>query len=80
LKEIETLEKANQHIATLIPHSPYCFGKIVDYLCLKRLHLLGLMIMTKEPALPEVSDSQKERFEKIVRYYFPGDAAKFVLG
>jgi hypothetical protein len=78
LKEIETLEKANEHIATFIAHSPYCFGKLLDYLRLKRLHLLGLT--TKEPALPKVCDSQKERFEKIVKYYFPGDAAKFVLG
>ena len=30
--------------------------------------------------MPRVQESQKKRFEKVVRYYFPGDVAKFVLG
>jgi hypothetical protein len=77
-KEIEKLEKSSQDIVTLIEHSPYCFGKMLDYLRLKRLHLLGLF--EEEPALPKVCDSQKDRFEKVVKYYFPGDSAKFILG
>jgi hypothetical protein len=78
LKEIEKLEKASRDIVTLIEHSPYCFGKMLDYLRSKQLHSQGLL--EKEPALPKVCDSQKKRFEKVVKYYFPGDAAKFILG
>ena len=77
-KEIEKLEKASRDIVTLIEHSPYCFGKMLDYLRSKQLHSQGLL--EKEPALPKVCDSQKKRFEKVVKYYFPGDAAKFILG
>ena len=77
LKEIEKLDKATQEIMTLIEHSPYCFGKILNHLCLMKLHLLGLIV--KEPTLPEVDESQKQRFEKVVKYYFPGNAAKIIL-
>ncbi|KAL7551066.1 hypothetical protein ACHAWF_014267 [Thalassiosira exigua] len=62
---------------TLIEHSAYCFGKILDHLRLKHLHSLGLV---EEPPLPVVRDSQKGRFEKVVKYYFPGDSAKVILG
>jgi hypothetical protein len=78
LKEIEKLEKASRDIVTLIEHSPYCFGKMLDYLRLKQLHSQGLL--EEEPALPKVCDSQMKRFEKVVKYYFPGDSAKFILG
>ena len=78
LKEIENLEKASRDFASMIEHSPYCFGKILDHLRLRRFHLLGLL--AEEPLLPKVYDSQKDRFEKIVKYYFPGDAAKSILG
>ena len=77
LKEISLLERTSRDFVTLIEHSPYCFGKILDYLRLKQLHLMGLII--NEPALPQVCDSQKNRFEKVVKYYFPGDAAKSIL-
>jgi hypothetical protein len=79
LKEIVKLEKSScRDNATLIEHSPYCFGKMLDYLRLKQLHSLGFL--AKEPPLPKVCDSQKKRFEKVVKYYFQGDAAKFILG
>ncbi len=78
LKEIENLEKACRDFASMIEHSPYCFGKILDHLRLRRLHLLGLL--AEEPVLPKVYDSKMDRFEKIVKYYFPGDAAKSILG
>ena len=74
-KEIETLEKTSQ-VVTLIDHCPYCFGKILDYLRMKQAHSLGL---AGEPSLPEVVDAQKKRFEKVVKFYFPGDAAKLFL-
>ena len=32
LKKIKKLEKDSEDFATLIEHSPYCFGKILDYL------------------------------------------------
>jgi hypothetical protein len=74
LKEIEKLDQASQDIATLIEHSPYCIDKILNHLRLMRLHSIGLI--TKEPCLPEVDEIQKQRFEKVVKYYFPGDVAK----
>ena len=77
LKEIRHLEEASQDTATLIEYSPYCFGKVLDYLRLKHLHTLGLI---DEPALPTVCESQKKRFEKVVKYYFPGKSSKFILG
>jgi hypothetical protein len=40
--------------------------------------LLGLI--EEEPSLPKVGDSEKERFENDMNYYFPGGAAKFILG
>ena len=52
LKEIEKLEKASRDIVTLIEHSPYCFGKMLDHLRLKQLHSLGFLV--KEPPLPKV--------------------------
>ena len=77
LGEIQALKQSMSDVVTLIEHSPYCFGKILDYLRLKQLHAQGL---AKEPALPTVCGSQKGRFEKVVKYYFPGDSAKFILG
>ena len=76
--EIKMLKQASQDIVTLIEHSPYCFGKIWDYRRVKELHSLG--ILAKEPTLPKVQDLQKKRFEKVAKYYFPGDSAKFILG
>jgi len=77
LKEIKQLDEASLDAATLIEYSPYCFGKILGYLRLKHLHTLGLI---EEPALPTVCESQQKRFEKVVKYYFPGNSAKFILG
>jgi hypothetical protein len=73
LKEIEKLDKG-----LLIEYSPYCFDKILNHLRLMQLHSIGLI--DKEPSLPEVDESQKQRFEKVVKYYFPGDVAKIMLG
>ncbi|KAL7550579.1 hypothetical protein ACHAWF_013797 [Thalassiosira exigua] len=77
LEEIKKLERSNKGAAAFIEHSPYCFGKILDYLRLKRLHTEGF---TEEPVLPQVCESQKSRFDKVVAYYFPGDISKPVLG
>jgi len=78
LGEISTLKKtASEDVVTLIEHSPYCFGKILDYLRLKRLHDENFI---DGPPLPTVCDNQKNRFQKVVRYYFPGDSSKLILG
>ena len=49
---------------------------MLDYLRLKHLHALGLV---DEPALPTVCESQEKRFEKVVKYYFPGTAPSSFL-
>jgi len=77
LDEVKSL-KVNQDVMTLIEHSPYCFGKILDHLRLKRLHSINLL--AEEPSLPTVCESQQKRFEKVVKYYFPGDSSSFILG
>ena len=78
LDEISSLKKtASEDRVTLIEHSPYCFGKILDYLRLKRLHDEDFI---DEPPLPSVSDDQMNRFKKIVRYYFPGEISAYILG
>ena len=55
LKEIERLDKATQETVTLIEHSPYCLGEILNHLRLMQLHSIGLIV--KEPTLPEVDKS-----------------------
>ncbi|KAL7426322.1 hypothetical protein ACHAXM_000397 [Skeletonema potamos] len=76
LKEIKQLEQASQDVSTLIEHSPYCFGKILDRLRLKHLHCKKLI---NEPSFPSISIAQTERFERLVKYYFPGDSSMAVL-
>ena len=71
------LKKASQDIVTLIKHSPYCFGKIMDHLRLSCLH--SQQGFAGEPALPTVCDSRKNMLEKMVEYYFPCDSVKFIL-
>ena len=78
--EISTLKKASSEgMVTLIEHSPYCFGKILDYLRMKYLHSINL-IDNELHYLPNVCDDQKERFAKVVKYYFPGESSAFILG
>ncbi|KAL7546934.1 hypothetical protein ACHAWF_010264 [Thalassiosira exigua] len=42
MEEIKSLKQASSDIVTLVEHSPYCFGKILDYLRLKCLRSQGL--------------------------------------
>ena len=74
--QINDLRKDSEYSATLIEHSPYCFGKILDYLRRKRLHSLNLI---EEVQRPVVDVSQKERYEKVVRYFFPGSQADEIM-
>ena len=76
VKEIKTLEKASKDVVTLIEHSPYCFGKILDILRIKRLHSINL---AEGPACVMISGSQQKRFEKVVNFYFPGESSTFIL-
>jgi hypothetical protein len=78
LEEIGAMkEKVKKEAVTLIEHSPYCFGKILDFLRLKHLNSLEL---TGVPALPSVCEHKRGMFETVVRYYFPGDCSTLVLG
>ena len=77
LKEIKLLDQKSQDVSTLIEHSPFCFGKILDLLRIKRLQSINL---AEEPAPPTVYESQQMRFEKVVKYYFPGESSKILLG
>lgn len=78
LDEISTLKKTeSEDTVTLIEHSPYCFGKILDHLRLKRLHNEDLI---DEPPRPVVCDNQQNRFAKVVKYYFPGKSSEYILG
>jgi hypothetical protein len=45
---------------------------------MKENHSNGLV--DKEPEHPNVRTGEKGKFEKIVRYYFPGDSSSFILG
>ena len=48
----------------------------MDYLHLGHLHSQGL---ARVPALPTVCDLQKNGFEKMAKYCFPGDSVMFIL-
>ena len=74
--QINDLRKASEDSTTLVEHSPYCFGKILDYLRAKRLHSLNLI---EEIHRPVIDDSRKKGFEKVVRYFFPGSQADDIL-
>lgn len=75
MKAIKQLEKSTQDVSTLIEYSPYCFGKLLDCLRLKHLHSKELI---DDFSSPTVSSDQKERYKKVVEYYFPGDSPKFL--
>ena len=78
LDEIRKLETSSHDSVTLIEHSPYCFGKILDYLRLEGSFVKNL-VPTK-PELPVVCESEKARFQKVVKHFFPGNSSKFILG
>ena len=65
-EDISVLKEDKPDIVTYMDHDPIFVGKIIDFLRLKQLQVLGL---AKEPELPTVSDSQKKAFGEVVRYY-----------
>ena len=76
-QQFDDTKWTEQGCTTLIEHSPYCFGKILDYLRLKRFHDQDFI---DEPPLPIVHHNQRNRFQKVVKYFFPGESSKFILG
>jgi len=78
LSKIKRLEQDSHGIVTLIEHTPYCFGKIIDCLRLKSAYSQGLV--RQGLATPVICDTEKKRFEKVVKYFFPGESSKFILG
>jgi len=73
LEEIKKLRQDNLDTAPFFEQSPYCFGKLIDYLRLLNLHSPGHVMETPLPQLPLVRDTEKDRFERVVHYFFPGD-------
>jgi len=78
LAEIKKLARAQGQNVVLIEHSPYCFEKIIDHLRLESMFVKGLV--DGKPEMPTLRASEKSRFEKVVKHYFPGDSSKFLLG
>eukprot|EP00956_Cyclotella_meneghiniana_P010178 scaffold14046_cov76-Cyclotella_meneghiniana.AAC.7 len=77
LSEIEKLKAVPGTASILIEHSPYCFEKIIDHLRLENLFINCLI--ENKPCPPVVRASEKGRFEKVVKHYFPGDSSKSFL-
>eukprot|EP00984_Skeletonema_dohrnii_P025940 scaffold15185_cov72-Skeletonema_dohrnii-CCMP3373.AAC.2 len=62
LEEIGAMkEKVNKEAATLIEHSPYCFGKILDFLRLKYLNSLELTGPAKKGSICTNSHAARGR-------------------
>ncbi len=59
----------------LIEHSSYCFGKIIDQMRLKRM--FPAEAGNLEP--PAVVSHERVNFERIVKYFFPGQES-FIFG
>lgn len=78
LNEIKKIESASSNPEILIEHSPYCFEKIIDHLRLENAYVKNLV--KTEPEKPIVRASERARFEKVVKHYFPGDYSKSILG
>ncbi len=78
LKEISSLERTSRDFVTLIEHGPLSLWQDFGLPSPEAVSFAGGLIID-ESALPRVCDSQKNRFEKVVKYYFPGDAAKSIL-
>ncbi|EJK72233.1 hypothetical protein THAOC_06252, partial [Thalassiosira oceanica] len=74
LKEIKTLEETGGGAEVLIEQSPYCVNLIVDHLRLESAFMKDL-VARKHPA-PVVCESEKERFHKVVKHFFPGQGSE----
>mmetsp|Transcript_16 Transcript_16/g.39 ORF Transcript_16/g.39 Transcript_16/m.39 type:complete len:644 (-) Transcript_16:115-2046(-) len=77
LKKLEDANDAKHNPEILITHSAYCFEKIIDHLRLERAHKNDLV--KTEPIRPIVCYTEKERFARVVKHYFPGKESEFLL-
>ncbi len=77
IKKLEDASDAKLNPEILITHSAYCFEKIIDHLRMERAHKSDLVKI--EPIRPIVCYTEKERFERVVKHYFPGESSKFIL-
>lgn len=77
LKKLEDTNDAKRNPEILITHSAYCFEKIIDHLRLERAHKNDLV--KTEPIRPIVCYTEKERFARVVKHYFPGKESEFLL-
>jgi hypothetical protein len=77
-KSIQKLrENEEENAVVFVEHSSYCIGKILDQLRLKNLVKLGF----PEPTPPKIRNADKERFRRIVEYFFPSqELASIFLG
>jgi hypothetical protein len=76
-KSIQKLrENEEDNAVVFVEHSCYCIGKILDHLRLMTLMKLGLT----KPSPPKIRDADKQRFRRIVEYFFPTKemASKFL--
>lgn len=73
-KAIGELRRHNDNDVTLVEHSAYCFGKIIDHLRLLSLRMPDDPL----PPPPQIRKSDKHRFERTVDFYFPGNTSAFL--
>ena len=59
-------EQEEEDYTPFIQHSSYCMGKILDHIRMKAMKDLGV----PNPQ-PNVREAEKERFQRIVEFYFP---------
>ena len=77
LDEIHKLSEKSTDDSPFVEHNPYVFGKLLDFLRMRRLHKEGLI---EQLPFPSVKASQEGRFFQLIEYYFPGDAKELVTG
>ena len=77
LDEIHELGEKSTDDSPFVEHNPYVFGKLLDFLRMRRLHKEGLI---QQLPFPSVKASQQGRFSQLIEYYFPGDAKELVTG
>ncbi|EJK60204.1 hypothetical protein THAOC_19491, partial [Thalassiosira oceanica] len=73
LDEIRELGEKATDDSPFVEHNPYVFGKLLDFLRMRRLQKVGLV---EDLSFPRVEASQQGRFSQLIEYYFPGDARK----
>lgn len=78
LSEVKKLERTHNDKTVHVEHSPYCMDKIIDYLRLENMFIKG--VIEVKPKAPVVRASERSRFERVVKLYFPGNSSRALLG